>query len=733
MRNWAAIGLVLLGPVLGIATVLALGEVDTRASAGFLRAVILADLVYVLLIAALVAVRIARMIAERRRRSAGSRLHMRLMLVFTVIALAPTILVAIFATATINFGLETWFSERVRTVLSTSLAAAQAYESEHRENLSADAAQLAAFLNARKARYPLLSPGDLRELLGRGQAQMQREIREAYIIDGMGNLVVRGVDSYLFGYERPSDAAIAAALAGETVIIEDWPENEFRALVHLTGFADRFLFVTRKVDGEILTLLDETKDTVAFYNQLEAERGQLLFEFALIYIGFALLVILAAIWLGLWFADRLAAPVGRLAGAAQRVGAGDLDVRVAEEEGDDEIAMLSRIFNRMTERVKRQRDDLVAANLETERRRRLFAAVLSGVTAGVIGLDAQGRIEVVNGTAERMLDLDGAVGSDLAVAVPALAALFARVQAEGRPVVQDQVQSSAAGKRRTLLVRIALRQVGGSTEGYVVTFDDITDLVSAQRMAAWGDVARRIAHEIKNPLTPIQLSAERLRRKFAPQVATDRESFEQLAEVIIRQTGDLRRIVDEFSRFARMPAPDPRQIDLAVLVRDAVLLQQSGRPDTRYELVLPAGGLRMNLDPTLIAQTLTNLLKNAGEAIDLRRERQGDAAPPGRIEIVLSAAAGEARLCIRDNGIGLPQAQRHRLFEPYVTTREKGTGLGLSIVRKIIEDHAGEIELLDAPPEADSGHCGAEVRITLPLGGPGLGTRTQPERASRTA
>ncbi|GIX15681.1 MAG: hypothetical protein KatS3mg118_3640 [Paracoccaceae bacterium] len=494
--------------------------------------------------------------------------------------------------------------------------------------------------------------------------------------------------------------------------------------MHLPAFADRFLYVTRRVDGKILTLLDDTKDTVAFYQQLERERGRILFEFALIYIGFALLVIVAAIWLALWFADRLAGPVGRLAGAARRVGAGDLDVRVTEEPGDDEIAMLSRMFNRMTEQVKRQRDALVAAHSETERRRRLFEAVLAGVSAGVIGLDSQGRIEVLNGAARRMLGLaEGVEGSDIATAAPAIAGLLDQMRREGRSLLQDQIPLSVGGRNLQLLVRIAAR---GGGEGHVVTFDDITDLVAAQRMAAWGDVARRIAHEIKNPLTPIQLSAERLRRKFGPRLGADREALEQYADVIIRQTGDLRRIVDEFSRFARMPAPETRRADLAALVRDAVLLQQSARPDIRFDLDLPQAPVMLDLDRTMIAQCLTNLLKNASEAIDSIKKDGGGVQ--GCIRVGLRVEDGRAELTVADNGPGWPAHQRARLFEPYVTTRDKGTGLGLPIVRKIVEDHAGAIELLDGPPEAD-GRRGAVVRIVLPLpaapGGAARGDSTQ--------
>ncbi|MEO1001048.1 MAG: HAMP domain-containing protein, partial [Pseudomonadota bacterium] len=377
--------LAVLGPILVVATYWAFGQISDLSRSTFFRAVIMADLVYVIVLIALVAQRVARMIAARRARSAGSRLHLRLTGVFALVALAPTILVAIFATVSLNFGLEGWFSDRVRAVLGNSLAAAEAYELEHRQNLRADAELLAEYLNANKAQFPLISPAELRELLASGQQQMQRELPEAFVIDGTGALKARGDRSYLFAYDPPGSDAILAAREEGPQIIEDFAANELRALVHLPAFVDRYLYVTRTVDGGVLDLLDETQETVRLYQQLEEARGRLLFEFALIYLGFAVIVILAAIWIGLWFAERLARPVGRLAGAAQRVGAGDFDVRVKEETGDDEIAVLSRVFNRMTTQVKGQRDALVAANRETENRRRLFEAVLSGVTAGVIG------------------------------------------------------------------------------------------------------------------------------------------------------------------------------------------------------------------------------------------------------------------------------------------------------------------------------------------------------------
>ncbi len=711
---WA---LVVGGPLLAIATFAVLSEMQWMGGAQMMRPVLLADFVYALVVAGFVGWRIAEMIAERRRKSAGSKLHLRLVRFFTIIALVPTVLVAVFATISLNFGLEGWFSDRVRNVVANSMAAAEAYEEEHRVTLQTDARVLGNFLDEQKERNPLLSGGQLRELLTRGQLQMQRALPKAYIIDGDGQLRARGERSYLFWYSPPSPADIERARQGEVVIIQDWENNQFWALLQLTAFADHFLYVSREVDGKILSLLDDTQETVRLYQQLEKDRGRLVFEFALIYIGFALVVILAAMWTGLWFAERLARPVGRLAEAAGRVGQGDLDVRVREERGDDEIALLGRTFNEMTRQVKGQRDALIEANAETERRRRLFDSVLSGVTAGVIGLDHHGVIEMMNAAAAGLVDLDpeAAAGRPLTEAIPEFAELLHKLDNRKSGVAQAEVRLRRRARERDLLVRVAARHGDdGHLEGFVVSFDDVTDLAVAQRMAAWGDVARRLAHEVKNPLTPIQLSAERLRRKFGPMVGEERAALEQYADVIVRQTNDLRRIVDEFSKFARMPDPERRPIDLGKLVTDAVVLQETAHAEVRYLLTLPEAPVLANLDATMINQALTNLLKNAAEAIE---EREDDSAP-GEIRVTLSVEPHQLVVDIQDNGMGLPD-QPARLFEPYVTHRAKGTGLGLPIVKKIIEEHDGTLELMPAPPFGEGAHPGAWARVQLPSAPPG--------------
>ena len=713
VQNALTFCLVILGPILGLLTYLAFGPLNLGADSEKLRLVLLADLVYVLLVAALVLARVARMIADRRSQSAGSRLHLRLTGVFAIVALIPTVLVAVFAVLTVNVGLEGWFSERVSNVVGSSLAAAQAYEDEHRKTLSEDAKSLSGYLEIAKQSQFFLQDSDIRPLLTQGQAAVQRGLKEVFLIDGIGELRTRGERSYLFDFEKPSPEELARARSGEVVLIEDWPNNEFRALVFLPSFPDRFLYVARKVDGAILGLVDETQQNVALYQQLESDRGKILFNFGLLYLGFAVIVILAAIWGGLWFAERLSRPVGRLALAAQRVGAGDLDIQVVEEPGDDEISMLGRLFNQMTRQLKGQREALLLSNQQSETRRRLFDSVLSSVTAGVMGLDPAGKVDFANPAAARLLDFNPleVEGQELRFAIPEFAALFDRLQEGDMAVAQEELRLIRRGRQESLLVRLSERRGERGLEGYVVAFDDVTDLVSAQRMAAWGDVARRIAHEIKNPLTPIQLSAERIRRKYINQVK-DPAELEQYTEVIVRQTNDLRRIVDEFSKFARMPEPVRKDEDLVALVKGAVLLQENGQPEVRFVKSLPAEPIMLDLDATMIGQALINLIKNAGESIEAQREKLIPGYK-GQISILMTADEADVKICVSDNGTGLPP-DRARLFEPYVTTREKGTGLGLPIVKKIIEEHGGTLDLRDADTFEGNDHFGAMAVIHLP-------------------
>lgn len=712
VQNVATLILVLLGPALAVLTYLAMAPLGPATESNALRLVFLADMIYLILLTALVGSRLARMVAQRRNATAGSRLHMRLVGVFVAIALIPTVLVAVFAGLMVNIGLQNWFSHQVREVVSTSQAAAEAYQEEHRRDLTQDATALAGLLDDAGRADPLLDDGSLRLILAQGQSRIQRGLREAYIIDATGGIRARGERSYLFWYERPSELQIQDAREKGLVLIEDWQNDEFRALVSLPQLPDRYLYVTRDVDGALWGLLDQTRETSGQYQNLERSRTRILFEFSLVYLGFALLLVAAAIWLGMWFAERLSRPIGRLAAASERVGEGDLDVQVPEPDTGDEIQTLGESFNRMTRQLKAQRAELEGSYRASDEQRGLFDSVLSSVTAGVIGLDATGEIDFLNRSATRMVGLDPSRDIDrtLEDALPEFVPLFNRLANVVGDSVQDEIRLTRDGRIESLLVRIAVRHgPDGDVQGYVIACDDVTDLVSAQRMAAWGDVARRVAHEIKNPLTPIQLSAERIKRKFSKLVETpeDKEALAQYTDVIVRQTNDLRRIVDEFSRFARMPEPDRKETDLARLLRDSVLMQRDAI-GAGLHADIPDEPVIVDCDPGMMGQVFTNLIKNAAEAV--RDRTPGDWTPNVTVDMTAQPDAVTIRIC--DNGVGLPE-DRSRLFEPYVTMKQGGTGLGLPIVKKIVEEHGGSLSLSDAAPGPD-GHRGALAEIRLP-------------------
>ena len=707
--------LVITGPMLVFLTFYVMQPIQGgRAS---LRFVLTADFVYILFITTLLIRRIVQLAAARRAKSAGSRLHFRLTTAFGVIALFPTILVAIFAVLSINQALEGWFSERVRSAVGASLSAAQAYHTQTRIGLMADTVAFAQRLNdLNQNRFTtgnIDTDTQLSPELTRLQNEFERGLKEIYVIDNLGQLRLRGPSSYLFGYEQPTEAQIALAEGPEVLVVEDFINNEMRALIRLLNYSNHYLYLTRSVDGALLGLLEETTETANYYNQLETERGRLLFDFGLLYLAFAVILILTATWLGLWFAERLASPVGRMAAAAQKVGAGDLDARIENIKGDDEIAMLARYFNQMTHQLKGQRDTLIQSAEQADRRRRLFDSVLASVTSGVIGLDQAGHITFLNKFAQRVLDLSEVSElSLLSDSVPEFGEVVDDFISGVSDVAQREIRLVRRGKLESLLVRISLRTNElAEEEGYVIAFEDVTDLVSAQRMAAWGDVARRIAHEIKNPLTPIRLSAERIKRKFSPKVGKDSDQLENMTDVIVRQTDELRRIVDEFSQFARMPEPDRRPTDFGEFLRGSILLQESGQPNVTFKLMLPNDTLWIDADASMIGRAITNLLKNAGESIE--DAVKNDPKRRGEIRVVASQTDRSIELEISDNGTGLPE-DRSRLLEPYVTNRVSGTGLGLSIVVKTIEEHGGSFVLSDAEPFEDRARPGAKAVIKLP-------------------
>ena len=714
LQSVVNITLILLGPILAVATYLFLGPFKVAGQSAWLRFFLLLDLIYVLLIVGIVLVRILYVLSQRRSRLAGSKLHFRLAGVFTTMSLLPTVTVAVFATVSINLGLETWFSDRVQSVVGTSLSAARSYANEQQVALIEDIKSIAEDLQTFRENRRLVEDDELRNKLALLQLELQRGLKEAFILNGSGDIELRGERSYLFDFERPDEQKIIDAIS-DVVLIDDFNNNELRALIFLEGFGDRYLYVTREVDGTLFNLLDETQKTAVLYQQMESDRTAYLLNFAVLYFALALLLIVSSVLFALGFAERLSKPIGRLAAAAKRVGAGELTTQVIEDQGDDEIAQLGRYFNQMTKQLKSQRDALIENTDQIEERRRLFDSVLSSVTSGVVVLDPDGNVNFTNNSANKILNYntEEIIQNKLNEIFPELNSLFQQLKRSEVNNIQSEIQLVRSGRLENFLVRMGTMNEDGRLKGYVVAFDDITNLVSAQRSAAWGDVARRIAHEIKNPLTPIQLSAERINRKFSPILQNDSDTLQQMVEVITRQTDDIRRIVDEFSKFARMPELKRNNEDLCALVKSVISLQQAGQPKVSINFFTPDSPIFISIDATLMNQAITNILKNAGEAIEARNLKNESPKEQGVINVLIRENTESVTLEISDNGVGLPP-DRSRLFEPYVTTREKGTGLGLAIVKKIIEEHGGVLKLEDAIPFENSDLIGAMISIDLP-------------------
>ncbi|MDF3074241.1 MAG: sensor histidine kinase [Alphaproteobacteria bacterium] len=659
------------------------------------------DLAVVLILAGLVAARLAATFAARRRGIAGARLHVRLVLLFVAMAVGPTVIVSTFAGYSINTSLQEWFNNRVRSTIAGARTVAGAYIAERQRNFEYNLIPLVFELRSQGPEI-LLYQERLSQLLN--LFATQTNLSEVAIIDRLGSPVVRGrsvnIDSE---YIRPSLRALGNAMNGAPSLLTE-REDRISALVLLfPAPADPvFLYLSEPIDRNVMAQVNGLRDMVTYYDQLESQQTEAQFRVVSILLIIVVVFLLLAIWIGLVYAERLSRPITELVGAAERVRGGDLDVRVQEPQTENEIGMLSRAFNRMTAQLGDQRRELIDTNAQLNERRRLIEAVLSGVSAAVVSLDREGRVELANRAALDLLDVQqqALVGSSLVERLPQIGGMLELGSLRPTRVVQEEIEFRRRGETMTLLTRVAVERIADvegapRVEGFVVTFDDITELLSAQRKAAWADVARRIAHEIKNPLTPIQLSAERLKRKYSKQIVEDPETFAVCTDTIIRQVGDIGRMVDEFSSFARMPRPVLQNEDLKEICLQSVFLQRNAHPQIEYATLLPEHGLTLPIDRRQIGQALTNLLKNAAEAIDGRDGSPDQPLPQGRIEVTLVEQGNDVTVAISDNGRGLPVEHRARLTEPYVTTRAKGTGLGLAIVKKIMEDHGGYLILDD--------------------------------------
>lgn len=642
----------------------------------------------------------------------GARLHIRIVVLFSIIAALPAILLAVAATTTFSRSLDGWFSGRTRAIIENSYDVAKTYAQEHGLLIRNDLANMKRDIDGSAAEVGADEKA-LQNLLI-GQAGL-RDLPAAYIIDRSGAPVLMAVEDIKLPYVVPSEAVMKEAEAGQIPILG--PDDRYRmaAVVKLDNFPGRFLYAARGVSPKVIGHLQRTEQNVYEYERLRGSKRGLKIAHGLIYFMISTTGLLAAIWAGLWFAGRFVAPIRRLIRAASEVSGGNLDVALPERRGEGDLRRLSQTFNTMTRELKRQQDALVTANAQLTERRNFIEAVLSGVSAGVIGVDGAERIKLVSRSAESLLGLCSAdlVGRKVSEALPAFGDVIAEHDDKaGKAKGQREITIPLGSEDRTFAVNVTRE----GDVGFIVTFDDITELVVAQRTSAWADVARRIAHEIKNPLTPIQLSAERIRRKYGRAITEDRETFDKLTETIERQAGHIKSMVDEFAQFARMPKPQMEDADLREAIHEPLVLFRESHANIVFKATLPNEKVAARIDRRLMSQAVTNLVKNASESIEAAEaEHKAQGADyRGLIEIRLVTTADTAAIEVIDNGIGLPKQNRTKLLEPYVTTRAKGTGLGLAIVHKIVEQHGGTLALDDAPVGPGRAR-GALVRITLPL------------------
>ncbi len=678
------------------------------------RSILLIDLVLVAAMLVVIALQVLELWRARLRHAAGARLHVNIVGLFSVIAVLPAIILALFASASLNRALDHLFSKGTENIIVNSLVVAQAYLQEHGQVIRSD---VLAMTNDIEERASLFRTNPEQFQLQLFQQAQLRNLPGAYLIDGRGEVL--SAPPLAPKYTPPPRPLMTMARAGDVVLVPPHDGlDQVGAIQKIGSLPDTYLYVVREVNGAVLEQVRAAERHETEFRQMQDRRAGTQIAYGLMHMELALTLLLSAIWAGMWFANILVSPIRRLIGAAQLISQGNLDVRLPYRESEGDMAQLSETFNTMSSELKKQRDDLVTFNGQIAERGRFIEAVLSGVTAGVIGLDAGGKINLVNRSALQLLgrDADALTGRSFTDVFPEMAHVLGQAKANARrDRTQEQVDLTISGAERHFIVQVTREHSGDRDYGFVVTIDDITGLVTAQRTSAWADVARRIAHEIKNPLTPIQLSAERLKRKYSHVIQVDRDIFEKCTDTIIRQVGDLGRMVDEFSSFARMPKALMEAQNVGEVVSQTVDLYQLSQSDIDFKVTLPSDPVIMFCDRRLLSQALTNLVKNATEAIQAAKEQAGDkSAYRGQIEATVSTTGAKVIVSVIDNGCGLPKKDRNRLVEPYMTTRAKGTGIGLAVVHRVTEQHGGTLLLEDAPvtPERPTG---AAVRMVLPI------------------
>jgi two-component system nitrogen regulation sensor histidine kinase NtrY len=667
------------------------------------------DGLIVVCLLALIGLELRRLRAARRAARAAARLHNRVVALFSLVAAIPALVTALVATVSVEWVINPAFMKDVAAFLAESGSLSQVYSQTQCQALLREAELTASDLS-QAARLVRSDPSLFQGFLNARAHALG--FSAAAIIKSDGTTIAQAAGSNPKLIAKPDPGDFAAAAANQPYCGLLGAGEIFVAMRPIAGVEDGYFYAARAVDPMSDKVARDASRVSAVFANFESHRHNIELGFASVFVMLSLTMLISAVWMGLTFANQLVGPIRRLIRATDEVASGNLYVQVPTRRSEGDLGHLGETFNKMTMELRLQRNRLTAANALNDERRAFIEAVLSGVPASVIGVDAEGVITVSNAAADKLLcgdDPRGLVDRNIGEVFPQVAQILDQARAMNLRSHQSQATWISHGRERLLNVRVTGDPLRGD-QGAVVTLDDISELVTAQRSAAWADVARRIAHEIKNPLTPIQLSAERLKRRYGRHIVEGKDVFDQCTDTIIRQVDDIKRMVDEFSSFARMPKARPAEDDLSDCVRQALFLVRVGRPDIAITDDLPHEPVIAEFDRRLISQALTNVLKNAGEGIDALGPRE----EKGRIVAALAVENGVARITVSDNGKGFPSEDRRKLIEPYVTTRAEGTGLGLPIVIKIFEDHHGEVELLDGLARADGGR-GAQVSMRLPL------------------
>jgi two-component system nitrogen regulation sensor histidine kinase NtrY len=670
------------------------------------------NIVFALCLFAMIFVEVYKLFKARRKGKAAAKLHIRIVGLFSGIAITPAILVAVVSSITLDLGLDHWFSLRTQAIVNSSLSVARAYEQENARYLNGQVLSMANDLDSSRSLFTLDRTG-FKEFLDR--QTKGRELFGAQLVDNSGTIIMESKPNLDFTMPAIPQGTIEDASSDLPALISSGRTNLVGAVIKLRNIRNAYLYVVRSLDEEVIRAKQLMEAETAEYNVLGSVRSSLQIAFAVLFVSFALILLLSSIWMAIAVADRLVRPIRRLITASTEVASGDYNVSVQVHSSDGDVGSLTTTFNNMISDIKVQRDEILIAKDLIDDRRRFTEAVLTGVSAGVIGIGPDGVITIANKSASQILNqpIDKLIGAEIDKVAPGFASVFMEAGLNKRNEYRSQITMTHSGKEHNLDVKVTREKTNDGHESYVVTVDDITDLVIAQRSTAWADVARRIAHEIKNPLTPIQLSAERIRRRFGKNIPEDgRAVFEQCTDTIIRQVGDIGRMVNEFSSFARMPKAEKSQQDLRDILKEAIFSLEVTRSDIKFEQDLSDDPLNGAFDARMLGQAFGNLIKNATEAIDAVPSDKARDKKRVLIRARKSSSGEDYIVDIIDNGNGLPKENRHRLLEPYMTMREKGTGLGLAIVKKIAEDHEGSLELHDAPKDFDE-NPGAMFRVIL--------------------